>query len=95
MLPLAARNLTLLPDAREQAETIVRLIERLRARLGADAVQGLDTVADHRPEYAWRAAEPGAANQGAWLPLSRPLWMLHAPRRARRNRGHTAARRAA
>ncbi len=80
MLPLAARNLTLLPDAREQAETIVRLIERLRARLGADIVQGLATVADYRPEYAWRAAEPGAGNQGAWLPLSRPLWILHAPR---------------
>ena len=80
LLPLAARNLTLLPDAREQAETIARLIERLRARLGKDAVQGLATVADYRPEYAWRAAEPGAGAQGTWLPLARPLWILHAPR---------------
>ncbi len=81
LVPLAARNLALLPDAREQAETIARLIERLRARLGANAVQGLDTAADHRPEYAWRTAEPGASNQGSWLPLSRPLWVLDAPRR--------------
>jgi protein ImuB len=87
LAPLAARNLALLPDAREQAETIVRLIERLRARLGENAVQGLDIAADHRPEYAWRTdagvgqgREPGASNHGAWLPLSRPLWVLHAPR---------------
>lgn len=80
MLPLAAHNLTLLPDAREQAETIVRLVERLRARLGTDTVQGLETVADYRPEYAWRAAEPGTASRGSWLPLSRPLWILHSPR---------------
>src|SRR5262249_16855939 len=78
---LAARNLTLLPDAREQAENVVRLIERLRARLGTNAVHGLDAVADHRPEYAWRMAEPGAASQGSWLPLARPLWVLDAPRR--------------
>ncbi|HKA41486.1 MAG TPA: DNA polymerase Y family protein [Burkholderiales bacterium] len=81
LLPLAARNLTLLPDAREQAETIARLVERLRARLGKDTVQGLDTVADYRPEYAWRTAEPGARDHGTWLPLSRPLWILHVPRR--------------
>jgi protein ImuB len=79
-LPLASRNLTLLPDAREQAETIVRLIERLRARLGTETVQGLDTVADYRPEYAWRVSEPGTGSQGSWLPLSRPLWILDAPR---------------
>lgn len=35
------------------------LIERLRARLGPDAVYGLCLVDEHRPERAWRAAEPG------------------------------------
>src|SRR5690606_4147249 len=30
-----------------------RLHERLRARLGDDAVQGLGIRADHRPEHAW------------------------------------------
>jgi protein ImuB len=87
LVPLAARNLALLPDARERAETIVRLIERLRARLGENAVQGLDIAADHRPEYAWRTdagvghgREPGVSSQSAWLPLARPLWVLHAPR---------------
>ena len=34
------------------------LIERLRARLGHDAVYGLCLVPQHRPESAWRIAEP-------------------------------------
>jgi protein ImuB len=34
------------------------LIERLRVRLGAEAVQGLRVVEDHRPEAAWRVREP-------------------------------------
>jgi protein ImuB len=80
--PLASRNLSFLPDDRVSVETVVQLIERLRARLGEDAVQGLDTVADHRPERAWRACAPG--NEGdvsnTWPPSARPLWLLHAPR---------------
>ena len=80
LLPLASRNLTFLPDAREQAETAARLIERLRARLGDDAVKGLATVADYRPEYAWRTGEPGTEVKGMSPSLSRPLWLLHTPR---------------
>jgi protein ImuB len=81
LLPLASRNLTFLPDAREQAETDARLIARLRARLGDDAVKGLATVADYRPEYAWRTGDPGAEAKGMPSPpLSRPLWLLHTPR---------------
>ena len=41
------------------------LIERLRARLGSEAVYGLCLVPRHRPEVAWRIAEPalpGAAS---------------------------------
>jgi len=34
------------------------LIERLRVRLGAEAVYGLRGVEDHRPEAAWRVREP-------------------------------------
>ena len=80
--PLASRNLSFLPDDRASAETIVQLIERLRARLGEDAVQGLDTVADHRPERAWRACAPGEESgaPSTWPPSARPLWLLHAPR---------------
>jgi protein ImuB len=34
------------------------LLERLRARLGHDAVYGLRLIADHRPEASWCVAEP-------------------------------------
>jgi protein ImuB len=80
LLPLASSNLTFLPDVREQAETAARLIERLRARLGDEAVTGLATVADHRPEHAWRATGPGSGTESVRPALSRPLWLLHAPR---------------
>lgn len=43
------------------------LVERLRARLSNDVVQGLALVADHRPERAWKAITPAerrASNSG-------------------------------
>jgi protein ImuB len=45
-------------DRRESGENLPSLVERLRARLGNDAVHGLACVAEHRPEAAWRAVEP-------------------------------------
>jgi len=39
------------------------LVERLRARLGDEAVYGLCLVPEHRPERAWRVAEPRAPAQ--------------------------------
>ncbi|MBW4052420.1 MAG: DNA polymerase Y family protein [Proteobacteria bacterium] len=41
------------------------LIERLRARLGAEAVHGLQVVEDHRPEAAWEVRELGAHSSGS------------------------------
>jgi len=38
------------------------LIERLRARLGHEAVYGLQMLAGHRPENAWSTREPAAVN---------------------------------
>jgi len=66
------------------------LIEQLRARLGVEAVYGLCLVPEHRPESAWRVAEPGvvtasaltAAQNGGrslWSPFRRPLWLLTEP----------------
>lgn len=82
LLPLASRNLSLLPDDRASTESVIQLVERLRARLGEGAVQGLDAVADHRPERAWRACEPGsgAGPRVEWAPSARPLWLLRVPR---------------
>jgi protein ImuB len=57
------------------------LIERLRARLGEEAVQGLALAADHRPERAFRwvsSAEEGTP-EGNSPPGPRPLWLLPEP----------------
>ena len=63
----------------------LRLVERLRARLGREAVHGLRLCDEHRPELAWRVAEPGADHYGpADRPAGpagrRPGWLLAAPR---------------
>jgi protein ImuB len=49
---LAGRNLGLLPG--DDAAPTVPLLDRLRARLGEDAVTLVATHAEHRPERAWR-----------------------------------------
>ena len=41
------------------------LVEHLRARLGAQAVYGIRRVSEHRPERAWRMAEPVIAAHAA------------------------------
>jgi protein ImuB len=50
------------------------LIERLRARLGHEAVYGLQVRTGHRPENAWSMREPAAANGSRPVsgPESRP-----------------------
>lgn len=59
------------------------LLERLRARLGGQAVQGLALRAEHRPEHAWRTvADPLAASGTSdrlMAARSRPVWLLSAP----------------
>ena len=45
-------------DRRGSGAAVPQLVERLRARLGVEAVYGLYLVAEHRPESAWRVAEP-------------------------------------
>ena len=45
-------------DRRQSGAGVPQLIERLRARLGTEAVYGLCLVPEHRPESAWRVAEP-------------------------------------
>lgn len=55
-----------------------QLRERLRARLGDDAVQNLGAHADHRPERAWQPSE-----RPPHIPLApcsrRPGWLLDTP----------------
>lgn len=74
----AARQPRDLFDTGPGAEDRARLIERLRARLGPSAVQGLQALADHRPEHSWRCCEPGLAASAA-VAAPRPLWLLPRP----------------
>ena len=52
--------------------------ERLRSRLGDDAVYAVGAQGDHRPERAWRRDAPSLALQ-ALGPNRRPGWLLPAP----------------
>ncbi|MGH8201616.1 MAG: Y-family DNA polymerase [Steroidobacteraceae bacterium] len=64
------------------------LIERLRVRLGVEAVHGLGVVEDHRPEAAWvttSTIQSGLQNDPGRNAMNpsfdrRPLWLLSVPR---------------
>ena len=61
------------------------LIERLRARLGDEAIHGLTLREGHRPEKAWGKTAPPAISGCSGTPPGqvrshrRPLWLLPAP----------------
>lgn len=84
LLTLAHENLDLLDDALKPGDNgsarIGTLVERLRARLGSTAVAAVAANADHRPEAAWRVAEPGDRSAACALG-ARPLWLLQTPKR--------------
>lgn len=65
-----------------------QLVEHLRARLGDEAVYGLQVLAGHRPEKMWCLSEPGmhAVTQPC-AAFRRPLWLLPAPQLLAENAG--------
>jgi protein ImuB len=66
-------------------DTAPQLVERLRARLGDAAVYGVDLIAEHRPEAAWRRVHElrlSAApkfDAGLMEGMPRPVWLLAEP----------------
>ena len=74
---LNARTLGLF--GQEAALALAPVIERLRARLGQDAVQGLSTCADHRPECASRRLNEATPADPALADLRQPRWLLASP----------------
>jgi protein ImuB len=84
LLPLVLRDAGLFERGRSaDPEATARLLDLLRARLGQEAVFGVLPVPEHRPERAFRIAEPDVL---AVLPVpwaagrpARPLWMLAEP----------------
>lgn len=85
--PLVVRSTSLLPEAHARGEPLHRFIERVSARLGAQAVLRPQLVADHRPErqVAWQAAtEAASPQQPPQLPDTlawHPPWLLREPLR--------------
>jgi protein ImuB len=80
--PLHESTAGMFGDARAEEEDWARLVERLQLRLGREAIHGLTTQPDHRPEYAWRSVEPGEWDPREFSqPGPRPLWLLEPPRR--------------
>jgi protein ImuB len=84
--PLASRNLGLLPG--DEVVASVPLIDRLRARLGEDAVRLVAPHAEYRPERAWRESSEirvETAGKGRSLldssaaAFPRPIWLLAEP----------------
>ena len=71
----------LLPDPSGGGEDWLRLVERLQARLGGEAVHGLATREDHRPERAWAPAPPGPGRpaEGRVSPAMAPAAASPAP----------------
>jgi protein ImuB len=81
-IPLHERTAGMFGDAQAEDEDWAKLVERLRLRLGSEAIHGLTPQPDHRPEYAWRSVEPGEWDPREFRqPGPRPLWLLERPRR--------------
>lgn len=62
--------------------SIAQLAERLVARIGRQSVNAVTMVAEHRPEYAWRAQDLLSDGPSSTLSshcIKRPLWMLAEP----------------
>jgi protein ImuB len=86
-----APNGELFPTRASHDQGLVRLLERLRARLGDAQVQRLLPVADHRPEHASRSVLAHGQTQNktpqrshachlpSYLPFHRPTWLLPEP----------------
>lgn len=68
-------------DGRETHENASLLLDRLRARLGTEAVSCVQAQPDHRPERASQhiATRPRAAQPTVFRP-GRPAWLLDCPR---------------
>jgi protein ImuB len=74
---LELSNLDLFQDNSEVGDGNL-LLERLRIRLGKEAVFSVATAADHRPELAWRPCDAGEAVKTI-SKIQRPLWLLPKP----------------
>ncbi len=82
-LPCAVVQASLLKEADTgSTDTSGHVIERLRARLGADSVKGIRGLEDHRPEHSWSLRELDEPAAYTTQP-GRPVWLLPRPQPCR------------
>ncbi|MFN3984226.1 MAG: Y-family DNA polymerase [Rhodocyclaceae bacterium] len=81
-VPQATCSADLFGDPGQRRSDGRLLLERLRARLGREAVTSLQPWPEHRPERAWRLLEPGERPpvRAGSRPAPRPVWLLPSPR---------------
>ena len=86
--PREERSQALFDGAGQRHEALAELMDRLAARLGPQAVQGLACHADHRPELASRAGpgKPASRPVATSMP-PRPLWLVDPPEALREAHG--------
>jgi protein ImuB len=76
---------------RNETAVSERFLDRLRSRLGTEAVDSVACYPEHRPERAWCATEPGTAEKVALTHYparpARPLWLLPQPLQLTTRRG--------
>jgi protein ImuB len=84
----APPNAELFPTPASEHEGLIRLIERLQARLGPAQVTRIAPVADHRPERAtvsrpadaqMRPVRAAPATEAFTRLLMRPVWLMRQP----------------
>ena len=76
-----------------QRHSMTQLAERLAARVGAQSVNGVTSLAEHRPQYAWCSRNLLSTKVSDALSfvrrgLRRPLWMLPEPALLLAEQGH-------
>jgi protein ImuB len=76
--PREQRSHALFDGAGRRDEALAELMDRLVARLGSQAVQGLACHADHRPELASRPVADKPVSRPVVAP-PRPLWLIDPP----------------
>jgi protein ImuB len=67
--------------SRRKDQEWLSLLDKMRARLGEQAICSLGLQDNHQPEKAWCTIDSVSAAKDEAQPLPRPLWLLPAPRR--------------
>ncbi len=76
-------------SARTQREPLFALLDRLRSRLGLQAVEKVGCRNEHLPELALHVCQDTPAKDGGEQPRQqRPFWLMPGPRKLSRKRSH-------